>query len=95
MTTNGSGPAAVATAVETRKRVPNKNASEHSARQSRPLRRYSDQQLDELAEAIRDERRRRGDKALYQTEADRHRPKGARYGRSFQLNTMRRLGRWP
>jgi len=92
MTTNGSGPAAVATAVETRKRVPNKNASEHSARQSRPLRR----QLDELAEAIRDERRRRrGDKALYQTEAERHRPKGARYGRSFQLNTMRRLGRWP
>jgi len=68
-----------------------------SPRQDRPLRRYSDQQLHELAEAIRNERRhRRDDKALYDAEVELHRPKGARYGRSFQLDVMRRKTRvWP
>jgi hypothetical protein len=57
----------------------------------RPWRRLSDDQISQTIQSLRNEQRRRRDEAgLYHAEADRYRTKGARYGRSFQLNVMRR-----
>jgi len=62
-----------------------------TTRAHRPLRHLSDDQLNELAQAVRDERRlRREDNGLYQSEVNQHRRKGARYSRGFQVSVMRR-----
>jgi hypothetical protein len=62
----------------------------------RPWRRLSDDQISQTIQSLRDEQRRRRDEAgLYHAEADRYRKKGARCGRGFQLDVMRRnTGSW-
>ena len=68
-----------------------------TSRQHRPHRRLSDEQLIAAIQSLRDEQQlRREDARLHQSEIDRYRTKGARYGRTFQLDVMRRKIRvWP
>src|SRR5262249_39448506 len=71
--------------------------AKQASRAHRPHRRLSDKQLIATIQSLRDEQRyRREDARLYHSEADRYRPKGARYRRTFQLDVMRRKIRvWP
>jgi hypothetical protein len=58
---------------------------------TRPLRRFSDAQLEQLGQALRDERRlRREVSDLYRSELNQRRRQDARYSRGFQIDVMRR-----
>ena len=73
------------------------NASSTASRKHRPYRRLSDEQLSAAIQALRDEQRhRRDDRQLYQSEVESHRSKEWRYGRTYQLDVMRLRNRsWP